>query len=324
MSKVTGKSIKFNFHPNDFDNRGHTIVKEEGETKRRYLAGVSSGLKVDAHGERMSEKCIKSFMNQANSGDILLYPDIHGIKESEDIGKLTKAIIMDNGDWYTEYELYDERDGIGPVKAEKIETLWKQVNGMAPYTKARQKGFSIEGIIPDENIIQNSFGGIDKSVMDEVLLDGVVLVPRPAYQDSIATAIYKAFGETTPERQDSLKTSLMESLNQEKLENQYYTEKWNCQDALEKTIEKIMRKQNNNKSEELNFIFDEYKNLMIDLLLRSSAMFAPSAGQEDLTERIEDNTVLASDSSKLKIFKALSSELKTLVKTMEDTRCQKK
>lgn len=313
------KSISFHFHPNDFDNKGHCIEKAEGDKKKRYLAGISSGIKLDAHGERMTEKCIKSFMDQANSGEILLYPDIHGIKESEDIGKLVKAKIMPNGDWYTEYKLYDESDGIGPYKAEKIDTLWKQLNGLPPYSKPRQKGFSVEGIIPDENILMNNFDGVERGVLDDVLLDGVVLVPRPAYKDSIATAIYKAFGETTPERQESLRISLVQNIEQEKIENAFYKNKWDYQDALESTIEKIMKKPNNNKLEELNLIFDEYKNLMIELVMKSASVFAGEQIPEE-DEMIEDNTVLESDNTKLVLYKSLLTELKNLEKSMEKNR----
>lgn len=317
MGQTIGKEIKFHFHPNDFEHKGHVIEKDEGGKKRRYLGGISSGLKLDAHGERMTDKCIKSFMNQASSGEILLYPDIHGIKESEDIGKLIKAQIMPNGDWYTEYRLYDTDDGIGPMKAEKIDTLWKQLNGIPPYGKPRQKGFSIEGIIPDENIIYDSYGDQERGVLDDVLLDGVVLVPRPAYKDSIATAIYKAFGETTPQRQESLKISLVQNIQREQIENAFYKVKWEYQDALEGTIEKIMRKTNNNKLEELNLIFDEYKGLMIELIMKSASVFADEQPAEEQTEMIEDNTVLESVNPKLRLYKSLLTELKKLDKVME-------
>jgi len=319
MTKTIGKEIKFHFHPNDFVNKGHAIEKAEDGMKRKYLAGISSGIKIDAHGERMTEKCIKSFMDQANSGDILLYPDIHGIKESEDIGKLCKAEIQPSGDWYTEYRLYDESDGIGPIKSEKIETLWKQLNGLPPYTKPRQKGFSIEGIIPDENIIYGGEAG--RGVLDDVLLDGVVLVPRPAYKDSIATAIYKALGETSPERQESLRTSLIENIERDKIENSYYKMKWEYQDALEKTIDKLMNKNNSNKIDELGYVFDEYKSLMMELILKSSSMFVEGQTEEaptELTDRIENNTVIEPVSkSKIRLYKSLIAELKKFENLLE-------
>ncbi|MDR1127281.1 MAG: hypothetical protein LBL06_04045, partial [Treponema sp.] len=56
--------------------------------KKRYLCGVATGLKQDAHGERMSGTCIRSIIRQSREKDVLLFPDEHGIRESEDIGIL--------------------------------------------------------------------------------------------------------------------------------------------------------------------------------------------------------------------------------------------
>ena len=317
MTKKIGKEIKFHFHPKDFETKGHCIEKtEEGrERKRRYFVGISSGIKVDAHGERMTNNCIKSFQDQAATGQVLLFPDIHGIKESEDIGFLAKAEILPSGDWYTEYGLWDEEDDIGAYKAEKINTLWKQVNGFPPYKKPRQKGFSIEGIIPDENLLMSD--GQGRGILDNVLLDGVLLVPRPAYKDSIATAIYKALNETSPERKESLKTSLVQNIEKEKLENAFYKNKWDYQDALERTIEKIMKNPSANKQEELNFVFDEYKQLMTQLIMNSASVFVEEQDQE-AGEMIEDNTVVRSDNTKIVLYKSLLTELKKLQKSMEN------
>lgn len=327
MSKKIGKVIKFHFHPKEFDKGGHTIEKADNEgRKRRYLCGISSGIKIDSHGERMTEKCIKSFMDQANSGDILLFPDIHGIKESEDIGMLAHAEILPDNNWYTEYGLYDEQDGIGPVKAEKINTLWKQINGFPPYRKARQKGFSIEGIIPEEAIIMDSWGGLDRSVIDDITLDGSVLVPRPAYQDSIATAIYKALGETTPYRAKSIVESLRSKVVEQEVEDNYYKLKWDYQNALEELLDKIMKKSNNNKAEELGILFDEYKDLMINLVMSSEKMFVDE--QTDLEESIsigiskeQSQSFLTvekkSTNVKLELYKSLYSQLHQFNKLLE-------
>lgn len=320
MSKKIGKPIKFNFHPKEFNEGNHTIEKaDENGKKRRYLCGISSGIKMDAHGERMTEKCIKSFMDQANSGDILLFPDIHGIKESEDIGILVKAeILPETNDWYTEYALYDEQDGIGPVKAEKINTLWKQINGLPPYRKARQKGFSIEGIIPEEAVIMDSWGGIDRSVIDDISLDGSVLVPRPAYKDSIATAIYKALGETTPYRVKSIVESLRSKVVDQEVKDNYYKLKWDYQDALEELLDKIMKKSNNNKAEELGILFDEYKDLMINLVLGSEKMFVEEQPEFEESVIIEigkdkSQSFLTAEKKevnpKLELYKSLYSQL---------------
>lgn len=328
MTKKVGKAIHFHFHPRDFENGNHTLEKAEGERgkKRKYLCGVSSGIKVDSHGERMTEKCIKSFMDQASSGDVLLFPDVHGIKESDDIGILVKAEILPTGDWYTEYRLYDEGDKIGTAKAERIDTLWKQMNGLPPYKKARQKGFSIEGIIPDESIMMDQYGQMDRSVIDDISLDGAVLVPRPAYKDSIATAIYKALGETTPFRVESIQGALRNRVQEQEVKDAYYKHKWDYQDAMEEVLERIMTKPNTNKRQELEILFDEYKNLMLELILNSEGMFAKPqealaiidvAGvaddQPNVASAIED----VEDNSKLELFKSLYSELNRFANLME-------
>ena len=206
---MDSNKIAFHFHPFEYDSKSHVIEKSIDGVKKRYLKGVSSGIKIDGHGERMTEKCIKSFMDQANSGDVLLYPDIHGIKQSEDIGILTKASVSPIGDWETEYKLYDESDGVGQNKLEVIDTIWKQLNGIAPYSKPLQKGFSIEGFIPDAGVQMSQTG---KRVIDNVELDGVVLVPRPAYQDSVANAVYKALGELPPWQVNKVQKNLNNKL----------------------------------------------------------------------------------------------------------------
>jgi hypothetical protein len=310
------KTIKFHFHPFQQEKNLHAIEKSENNTKRKYLSGVSSGLKTDGHGERMTEKCIKSFMNQANSGDILLYPDLHGIKESEDIGILTKAEILENGDWYTEYRLYDESDNIGSYKQEKINDVWKQVCGLPPYKRKRQKGFSIEGIIPENSgIIKNGMGD---NAIDGVELDGVVLVPRPAYQDSMATAVYKALGETTPHRRESLQRTLREQVQDREIQDKYYKYKWEYSDALDKVIEQIMQKKNNNKRDELEIALNEYRDLMINLILSSEDIFKEDEDKLILDITKGDSPYTTQDcSSKIELYKSLLNNIKQFRKQME-------
>jgi len=188
--------ISFHFHPYGFENKTHVVEKSDSKgRKRRYLKGISSGLKMDQHQERMTEKCIQSFSDQANSGDILLYPDVHGVKGTDDIGILNSHMIDNLGDWHTEFRLYDEFDEAESYQIQKANVLWKQVAGLPPYSKPKQKGFSIEGFIPPNGIIAMKEDGTER-VMDGIELDGVVVVPRPAYKDSIANAVFKALGET--------------------------------------------------------------------------------------------------------------------------------
>jgi len=298
-----GLKIKFNFLPFEHENRNHVVEKSESGKKRKYLIGVSSGLKLDGHREKMSENCIKSFHNQATSGQVLLYPDIHGIKASDDIGILTKSEILPNQDWKTEYRLYDEDDGIGQYKLEKINDIWKQLNGMPPYKKAVQKGFSIEGIVPSQNVINMNDSG--EKVIDDVLLDGVVLVPRPAYETSIAHSIYKALGELNPYQigvvKKSIESELKQVLDDKQTEHQFYSRKYDIESAFENLLERIMSDIKPQKAERLKVLFDEYQNIMIDLIMANENLF--KRGNESIAD--EDRKTL-----KTKVLKGIFSNLK--------------
>jgi hypothetical protein len=295
--------IKFNFHPYNFENKLHAVEKAEGGRKRRYLKGVSSGSKIDGHGERLSENCIKSFQSQAASGDILLYEGLHGVNFVDDIGKLVNSEITPEGDWLTEYRLYDELDNMGPVTLEKTDKLWKQIVGLPPYKTPKQKGFSIEGEIPDGGILTVSETG--KRVMDNVVLDGVVVVPRPAYQDSVAHAVYKALGLDAPQAvRKSLTNNLRDAIDGEEKKDIYFKRRWQIDEALNEEIEKIMTS-NENSNEKLEILFDEYKGLMLDLI-SSSADYFRGIGTS-ITP-----TVLKAQGSLQNLFDKLSAELKQL------------
>lgn len=318
---MDNKKIKFVFHPYNYESKGHIVEKEENGKQRRYIEGIASGMKTDALGEKMTAKCIKSFMDQANSGDILLYPDVHGIRASEDIGILKEARIFDSGDWWISNRLYDEDDGIGTHKKEIIDTLWKQMCGSPPYSKPKQKGFSIEGYIPPGGIIEaemDQVGNMRNRVMDNVLLDGVVLVPRPAYKSSIATAVFKALGELTPEFADnvrkSIKGELANKIQEDQLRDQYYKKKWDIQDALETSIEKIMRRsKDERKEEQIKILFDEYSKFMTDLIIESESLFIKDEDDiEDVSPYGE-----ASKNSKIEIFRGILSQMKQIQKSYE-------
>lgn len=323
-----GQSIKtpisFHFHPYNFETKQHAVEKSDSSgTKRRYVAGISSGLKLDQHQERMTEKCIKSFMDQANSGDVLLYPDIHGIKASEDIGILSKAELTPGHDWFTEYRLYDKADDVGTNKLEKIDTLWKQINGLPPYSKPRQKGFSIEGYIPESGMLSyesDATGNIGKRVIDDVQLDGVLLVNRPAYKDSIATAVYKALGEMMPEKamkvRKNIQTALREKVNQEELRDKYYKSKWDLQDAMESEIERIMKSEDPSKREKLDILFQEYQDMMIELILNSESLFLPEEEGDQVEVSPYGSKMIGKD-SRMDIYKSLIIELKKYSKFLK-------
>ena len=283
--------IPFHFQPYQIDKHQFAVTKaDEGGQNRRYVRGISSGSKIDQEGERMTEECIKSFMEQATSGQVFLYPDVHGIKQSEDIGKMVKAEVLPDGNWFTEYRLYDSGDGIGANKQEKIDDIWKQLNGEAPYDKPVEKGFSIEGMIPPDGIVDGKMDDagniVSNRVLNKIVLDGVCLVPRPAYQDSVAHAVYKALGELHPDKATHIRKGIQEvlraQLQEEELSGAYHEKRWDVDAALQTVIEKIMKKKNaGDRRAELTLVFDEYREVMIDLLMRSEAVFTSEDDDSD-------------------------------------------
>lgn len=275
------------FHPYDFEHGQHAVEKEEGGKKRKYLQGFSSGLDVDAHGECMTENAVKSFMAQANSGNMLLYSDVHGISASKDIGKLVKCEITQKGDWFTVFKLHDEDDFDPQLHREKFATIdstWKQANGLPPYDHPMQKGFSIEGFIPEEDgVIKMTPTG--QRVINNVELDGVVLVPRPAYQTGIANAVFKSLGKIPPWVAKKVKkdivTTIQQIINDKENKKNFATKKFELDSALEDAIVLTMKDPKGSKSDRLNIIFDEYKRALIDLLLSSQGLFEQEREQEN-------------------------------------------
>lgn len=314
MNEISpARRIKFRFHPKDWEHKNHTVEKNEDGMQRRYLRGISSGVKKDLHGEYMTELCIKSFHEQGNSGDILLYEGQHGVNFVDDIGKLTHSEITPEGDWFTEYRLYDQLDGFGEnsVTLEKADKLWKQVNGIAPYTKPKQKGFSIEGEIPDNGIL--NLDGTGKRIMNAIQLDGVVVVPRPAYKDSIVTTVCKALKIIPPDVVEKvhhdLKERLHEKVRQAEVNNNFYQKKFIIENELEDAICDILSKDRFGTSEEkLRILFQEYSDLMVQLILQNEDIFKIGNIVAD------GNNDVYHDSTRLRSFQQLQVAVENLMK----------
>lgn len=315
---MSTQKIQFFFQPYQYENGLHLIEKDSGSGfKRKYFNGVSSGIQIDGHGERITEKCIKSFQDQTNSGDILMYAYPHGIKGGEDIGILCKSEILPNNDWYIESRLYDEHDNLGALTTERSRKMWSQANGLPPYKKKKQFGFSIEGYIPDEGIISMSSDG--RRVIDDVKLDGIIIVPRPAYQTSIAHAIYKALNEPAPWtdlNQQQIRKSLHDKLNEKDIKDSFYKKQYALQDALDESISNIMSDVTiEDKRERLIMLFDEFKIMMTDLIISNENLF-----QENLEQNSgsldEVLNIYRSKNDDIMILKSLCLELDKLEKNL--------
>ena len=258
--------VKFLFSTIKQSNNNYAVEKDLNGVKRRYIEGVASGSNVDGHGEVVTQNCIMSFMKQANSGDVLLYPDIHGIRSTDDIGILVAAKVLDNGDWWVRFRLYDKLDKVAARNIEVADMEWKQLCGLPPYTKPRQKGFSIEGDIP-EGGIKDMIDG-DKRVMDDIILDGVVLVPKPAYKASVAMAVQKAL---IKKEDGMLNSTNAEGLIRQKLVGDdnlttSYARRTKIQDTFDSLFEDICKSDDPDKDQKLSSLMDEYKAMMSEEL----------------------------------------------------------
>ncbi len=283
-----GTRISFRFQPFEVEKSGHAEERVVRGQRRRYLKGLSSGIRPDLDGERMTKSCIKSMHKQGNSGSLLLYGGLHGVNFLDDLGILDTSQITQEGDWYTEYRLYDESDmsGVDKASVERANKLWAQVNGLPPYKKAIQKGFSIEGIIPEGAIIdakKGDDGSMSHRVIDDIELDGTVVVSRPAYGDSVVTAVYKALGILPPGAVDqlhkNLHSTMVERLRDEENARSFYQQWFLLNDVLQEQIEKIMRISDDRKSERLGILLDEYKAALIPLVLQNEEFFRPEPPQ---------------------------------------------
>lgn len=307
------KRISFLFHPNDIDHKNHVVEKADSEgRKRRYLKGITSGTKIDGHGERITQKCIKSFHEQASSGDILLYADKHGVAYTDDLGILTESSITPMGEWETEFRLYDQYDDVGQNTLERSDTLWKQINGFPPYKKPKQKGFSIEGYIPDNGILAMDNDG--KRVIDDVILDGVVCVPRPAYKTSVAQALYKALDEIPPWKiEKANENAFKKNLITDDLKNNYYRSRYLYQDRLEEQIDIIMGNDDiSDKEQLLKNLFSEYSDAMIDLIMESDSVFDKLQSNSEDAEETADLYSSPNVDNKA-IIKSMISNLDTII-----------
>jgi hypothetical protein len=296
------KKISIPCYLNGWDQNNHAVIKSDPSGKKsRYICGVSTGIAVDKHGEHLTKSAVESIMRQANSQDILLYNDIHGIRDNEDIGILTKGAILPNGDFHTEYRLYDEADDLGDEVVEKNNKLWKKMLGLPPYTRKRQKGFSIEGYVPEDKILSyemDEYGHAGKRVIDDIVLEGVVLVPKPAY-NSVASAVMKCLDILPPEVETKVKKNFNDTLQgilaDRTMADQYFRKKNDIEYALQEAIEKVMKDGAPNKEDRLKIIFDEYVKMMTPLIMNSQNLFREDEGDEIeeslLTKSIESEKI---------------------------------
>lgn len=301
-----GNPIKFLFLPASGktiskDGSGYAIEKAAGDKIHRYLCGISSGIKIDGHGDRMSEACVRDFMEQLKVKDVPLYVN-HGRDYTRDIGLLEKAELTENNDWYTEYRLYDDTDNVPEQDKQEALKVWLQANGLPPYKRKRQFGFSIEGVIPNGGYEATATG----KIINKVDLDpGVSLVSKPAYSSSVATAIEK-----------SLKTQkdvILDILQEREKIQDYFDEKWKLETAFQEAADEILNSDASpeEKTQSLTELFDSLKAKLIPVLLSRPALQGGDASPPAVAK-----SMVAVCSDNLNILKKITKE----VNNMEDAK----
>jgi hypothetical protein len=306
--------VYFDFRQKKLDSGLYAVEKDLGDgQKHRYLEGIASGIYVDGHGERMTPHCIESFQSQAKSGTIPLFSGKHGVDFADDIGILVDAKILDSGEWWTSFRLYDESDKMGPATLEKADKVWRQSMGIAPYTKPKNRGFSIEGDIPEGGI--KSVDEMGRRVMDDVKLEGVVLVERPAYQASVAYGVYKALGVMAPwSVRKSLQSSLESKMQAAGAREEYWKKYYQLQDALDSEIKRIMA-DSVEPENELSDLFVEYSKVAVSLILEYPQMY-----KDETDEVSPDQSVQKNQSRSVSVLKDLESNLRLLLEVKKSQK----
>lgn len=346
--------IRIDFQPANpislkaIDTKVEKKYYKEDDNKHFYLCGIASGLAIDGHGERMDEEAVKGMHEQFQVKDIPLYVN-HGKDYTEDIGLLTSSKILDNGDLYHEYRLYDDSDK-GRIPDKNIQ-LAKHVrviaSGLPPYKHSRTFGFSIEGYVPDERIKYNPATG-GKRIMQVDLDPGVSLVTKPAYQSSVANAIVKSLNGTSkkakaidlteygfkpkreetpqhpaPTQADEVKP-LIERVIQRHTKDIFY-EQSVLEDALDSTLSEILNSDSDpsEKKNELIRSFDYFRDRMLELFeqfgfskpLNSSfdQLLSPQGSAPSLAQKALAKTNILRKITMAKTNKGLDGQAETLL-----------
>ena len=116
--------------------------------------------------------------------------------------------------------------------------------------------------------------------IDDVVLDGIGVVPRPAYTSSMALAVSKALGTKIESRvRKDFKNRIKDKINLNELNDKYFVRRTEFQDVLEEEIEEVMRADSiQDKQKSLIELLDEFKEHMIDLIRNSAGRFLPADG----------------------------------------------
>jgi hypothetical protein len=135
-------------------------------------------------------------------------------------------------------------------------------------------------------------------------------------------AVYKALGELNPYKETAIrkdiKSELSKIIEDNEIKDEYYKKRWDIQDVMDRAIEKIMSGSIPDKKRQLEILFDEYQQLMTELILQSESIF--SRREDDSNENIITEpfgAIVNKSMSKLDFFCGLEAQLEMALKILE-------
>ncbi|EMO53892.1 hypothetical protein LEP1GSC172_3322 [Leptospira noguchii] len=271
-----------------------TIKKDASGRERRYLVGTSSGPKKDAHKDSMSEKCIKGFQQQSIDKTILLvHPHTDNLIENQ-IGILDKSAIDADGEWKTQFRLFDKYDlkdnpEFSKTIVEKANQFWMMIRGEGAYSKpTRISQFSIQGLMKAEDVSETENG----AVIDWIELDAIAAITKGAYPQNDFLTIEKALTQFIQ------KGELQDAIIQGQKTRDLYEENWNVESEFRDQFRKIIESKDSSdqKKERISNLFDEYKQLTVELFGKYNYEFPDDENQKS-AETSATGEQMANDST---------------------------
>ncbi|TGN00361.1 hypothetical protein EHR03_13105 [Leptospira mayottensis] len=272
-----------------------TIKKDVSGRERRYLIGTSSGPKRDAHKDTMSEKCIKGFQQQSLDKTILLvHPHTDNLIENQ-IGILDKSAIDQDGEWKTQFRLFDKYDlednpEFSKTIVEKANQFWMMIRGEGAYIKpTRISQFSIQGLLREEDVSKTNNG----TVINWIELDAIAAITKGAYPQNDFLTVEKVLTQFIK------KGELQDAIIQGQKTRDLYEDNWNVESEFRDQLRKIIESKDSSdqKKDKISNLFDEYKQLTMELFEKYDYEFPDDENQKsaDLTSATGEQ--MANDST---------------------------
>lgn len=245
------------------------VEKDAFGTETRYLEGTSSGsLFVDAHNERMSERCIKGFQKQAEEKTIyFLHPHTDDLLTNH-IGILIsdKSYVDDKNEWKTCFKIWSDNDlknGIPKSNIDRANDFWNQITGQGVYQKPTAlKQLSVQGLVDESKDIKYA-GSV--RIIDWVELDGVSAITKGAYPQDDFTVAQKIFKQLDIKQIGILKQKIKKSDNLD----EFYISEMKLEDRFNDAKNELLFDEtlsNEEKKQRMIALLDEYREMAINNL----------------------------------------------------------